>query len=143
MNWTILLAMYRRFKHCVLIDDIPKCPDSEGAEAQARPAYHFVVQPLADQRNFRPAKIKQPMRAFRPDQVCRACALSMYDTEDAARAMFAYLKSAHKKLDVGTHIASARMESTDGASTSSDQHGHYAFFEYVDSNITFDMVGVL
>ena len=133
----ILPPMCGRFKHCDLIDAVPNCPVSDGATPQDCVAHHFVFDPITDERNFRPAKIKQPNRAFRDDQKCKSCGLSMYPTEERARAMVHYLTKGHKKalpLELGTHIARAMLRAADGESTPTDTHGHYTFFEYVNVN---------
>lgn len=138
--------MCGKYKHCALIDAVPDCPRSDGATSRARPAFHFVFAPLTDVRNFRPAKIKQPRRAYRDDQQCGACGLSMFETPEDAREMVRYLTKGHKRAlpeDFGDSLARADLDPADGESTPPDEHGHYNFFEFARSNVPpkFTIVG--
>lgn len=138
--------MCGRFKYCDLLDLVPECPVSVGAVARARPAFHFVYLPLEDMtKNFVPARKKKPRRKLRPEDECRACGISVYDSEAQARATYRYLQHGHPNapIDVGTHIAAAQLTETHGESCASDENGHFTFFEYANADATsaFHLVG--
>jgi hypothetical protein len=131
--------MCGRFKHCDLIDVVSECPASMGALARARPAVHFIYLPLEDtKRNFVPARKKKPQRKLRPEDECRACGISVYDSEAQARAMHDYLQNGHPNapIKVGTHLALAQLTEKHGESGASDEHGHFTFFEYAGADAT-------
>ena len=136
-NRTKLPCMCGRFKHCDLIDLVAGCPTSVGAGAVARPAFHFVCLPVEDlEKNFVPARRKSPRRKLRPEDECRACGISVYDSEAQARATFHYLQHGHPNapIKVGTHLAVAQLTEQHGESVVSDDNGHFTFFEYADAD---------
>jgi hypothetical protein len=101
--------------------------------------------PLKDrEKNFVPARKKKPKRKLRPEDECRACGISVYDSEDQARATHHYLQYGHPNspIDVGTHIATAQLTETHGESVASDENGHFTFFEYagVDAPSAFRLI---
>lgn len=129
--------MCGRFKHCDIIDQVSGCPASVGAMPRARPAFHIIYLPLDDmKKNFVPAKKKNPRRKLRPEDECRACGLSVYDTEAQARAAHHYLQHGHPNapITVGTHLAVAELTPGHGETGPSDEYGHFTFFEYVGTN---------
>lgn len=127
--------MCSKFKHCSLLAPLsPKCPPADAHPDDHAPAFHFVHDPLGHKENFLPARVKQPKRKFRPDQLCPASGLSMWQTAEHARARYDELRAmiTNVGLIVGTHLAGGTLARADGIRTAPTANGHYTFFESVE-----------
>lgn len=123
------------FKYVALLDDLPdECPPSQ-AEPTARLAFRFVFDPL-DMRSFEVFATRRPAQ-FATDPCCSHCALSMFATEEHARAKFAKLMAIRKNIGklIGDHLAEVTLAEEHGVQTAPNTDGHFDLHEYANVDL--------
>jgi hypothetical protein len=94
-----------------------------------RRGYRWVFNPI-DGTSFQVVAQKTANRFKVPP--CEAYALSLYETEEQARAAFAKQleKNPDIRQDLGTHIAEIALAEDHGLQTQSNSIGHFGLHEF-------------
>jgi len=126
----------RRFKYANFFEELEEdCPPAHARE-RARHAFHFVFDPSSDDRNFKVYATRRPAQ-FEADPCCSQCGLSMFTTEQLARAKFAKVAEKSKNIRklLGDHLALLVLTEDHGIQTNATAEGHFDLHEYHDVNL--------
>jgi hypothetical protein len=136
--------MELKYKHLfeeLEIDTI--CPPVETKQIEAE-AFRWVYDPLNHELNFLPNyafdKANNNLGIYSPGflnstKKCLRCSMSLFITVEAAKINFRKLSKV-AKLKLGyTHIASGKIEPSDGLATETTEVGHFSFFEFKDADL--------
>lgn len=126
-----------------------KCPPASAVE-MTRTAYRYVWNPIG-QESFVPVALMPNKRANRKNPnkkpKCGDLGLSMFLTEEQARARFAELIESFTSFreTTGSHLARVHLLPDHGRQELPGDNGHFNLHEYVDSDLTTccDLVGAL
>jgi len=115
---------------------LPDCPPST-ASAHASVGFHWVFDPLTDQRNFVVKAVKTPAR-FAVKPRCDAHALSMWDTEQRARDEYDRIRQKNQNIanELGTHVAEMTLTPNHGLQTAPNLRGHFSLYEYIGVSLS-------
>jgi hypothetical protein len=124
-------------KHAQELGKLPNCPPPTAAERQAT-AYRFVRIPV-DADCFVPVALTPARRVNRKNTrlSCSSLGLSMFGTEEQARAKFGALfeRIPEIRKSIGTHLAQVYLMPFHGLQTYPAETGHFDLFEYHDVNL--------
>ncbi len=107
-------------------------------------AYRYVHDPDPNKMSFIPQSLKPNPRKLRgADAQCCGLGLSVYATEDLARAKFESMKRmfnasvAHERVTkiLGTHLDELALTSALGVCDEPRDDGHFTFHEYASCNL--------
>lgn len=120
-------------KYAEKVRELKDCPPAQARECDLI-AYRFVKVPL-DGSSFIPAAL-EPGR-FAGGIPCKAYGLSLFATEEQARAHFADILSRQPQaaLRLGDHLASVRLNAAHGVQTVANTKGHITLHEYEKVNL--------
>jgi len=101
---------------------------------------NFLPVILFDEKNNRPPRVNSS-----EDFKCSCCALSMFNTIEAAKSKFDGFLERTKKLFAYTHIAAGAIKKETGKVSEVNYYGHFDLFEYEDAVLSnsFQIVGKL
>ncbi len=114
--------------HGQVPDSEKPCPPRQANEAE-RVGFHFVFVPV-DARSF---EVFAPRKnRFGENGCCSDCAVSMFETEEQARAAFAKYERDFKNFRIrnGDHLGEIALKKNHGVQTDSDEEGHFDLHEY-------------
>lgn len=123
------------FKYAACFNGIEEqCPPADAKEA-AQTAFRFVCNPIIKEDFDSPA-VRDPSR-FEDKPCCEQWGLSMWTSEDSARARFAKLlaKQPLIRAKLGTHLAQIALKPEHGVQTVPQKNGHFALHEYENVNL--------
>jgi hypothetical protein len=129
MNFQFL----KNFKNLVV-----KCPPEHYIPKNGT-AYRWVFNDMEHEYNFKPRYYIVPPHILekiesdeseiaRDTKICDMLALSMFESEQSAKATFAALYKVHKKKvyeRFGTHVAQGTITENDGVNETPDYKGHF------------------
>lgn len=126
------------------------CP-SENCEAVDKLTYRFVYEDIKNEDNFLPQAIKAikegrpPMRRITEENTCEDYALSLFISEPTIREQWDGFSKRTKQLLGYSHIASGKIQKTDGVVTPEEEKGHFNLHEFIETNLQpkFKIVGKL
>jgi hypothetical protein len=128
---SISCATVVEYKHKRFLQEIKnaECPPSEARETD-RVAFRFVSNPIGEDSFAPHAQLKT--QEFKDDPRCEWCGLSMYTTEQKARAQFAFLleKFPNARIRYGDYLAKIALKRHYGVQTHARRNGHFTFYEY-------------
>lgn len=111
------------------------CPPS-GSKGKEGKFIRFVQKDLNDPDNYKPPAMLSPAR--RPDRGfgCIDYALSLFSSEEGAAARYSHLINKHRNLvkQLGTHLATIELKSTDGIMEPS-KGSHRNLHEFMGVNL--------
>ena len=140
--------MDQTFKYASQVSHLTNCPPTSATSLQ-RQAFRFVHSDSSmSNKSFLPRALLLPGRKLKGEQrCCESYALSMFDTEEKARAKFLKLSESNQliKQHLGDQLAKGSVDPADGLSTKSNSEGHFSFFEFsgVDLSGKFNSIGAL
>lgn len=118
------------------ISTIHDCPNSNSS-AIKKDGYRFVFKNLSG-NSFIPVVIQQPKRAFKnAHDKCSGCGLSMFATENQAKARFNDLIKRNKNIhkSIGSKLALVKVAPKLGVCTKEGGSGHFDFYEHIDCEL--------
>ena len=131
--------MRQLLKYQTLVDALnisSDCP-YEGCEAANVIGFRWVIEPLEDESNFLPKMAYDtlkniPFRINNPNDrlLCSCCALSMFDSLEAAHKRFMGIPKRNRDLLGYTHVSQGTITVEDGLISNTSPDGHFDFFEY-------------
>lgn len=119
-----------------------QCPPADAAR-EARTCFRFVFDPLCSDSFLPVGKITpQRVHTAKGPLACSMLALSMFSTENKARAKYAAVLKTNPNAPktLGTHLAKGNVSANDGASTPITSSGHFDFHPYVGAHLDSDFV---
>lgn len=126
---------------------IEQCPPQDYLNKNIE-SYRWVFDNIKNEENFRPLAKKNPARVLSMSEknVCKAHAISMFHTKDAAIKRFAFFRDgllqdkAYRVL--GTKLAKGNITKEHGVNSIIDKKGHFSHHQYdlVDLSVIFKII---
>ena len=143
-------------KHKDLFDELELdtvCPPVHTKQIEME-AFRWSYQPISHSLNFLPNyafdKANNDLSIYakgflKGEKRCLRCSMSLFTSIDAARINYRKLSKKRKEKLGYTHIATGKVELTDGLATETTDVEHFSFFEFIsaDFKVTFTLCDLL
>ena len=119
-------------KYATEMATFENCPPEEAEESE-RTCYRFGKQPLNGDSFLPHALLPIPLRK----PCCKAWALSMFASEEQARARIAHLERTNPGIRnrVGDKLARVSLTPAHGRQTEPNNSGHISLYEYARADL--------